>query len=239
MFFPHFQDRLFFYLCSTLISSVSLPPVSMLKKCLEIKRGFKLLVIVYPLLALDLPVFQRDILPVRSSSTSAPFPPCSSMFYLCSIWKSFLSLSVLPICAPPPHRHCLTLFFFVPSFLYVSVLLVINTDIPPVCLCSSCVLNWHPSCLSRCFIPVLHVFHLFTSFAFSALQLKGRWEESNKNVWFRFMYSQKWNCAALLFIMFCLPISPFMYLWATFIFPGLFCIICYSQIGRPILGIHI
>ncbi len=26
------------------------------------------------------------------------------------------------------------------------------------------------------------------------LQMKGRWE-SNINVWFRFMYSQKWNCA--------------------------------------------
>ncbi len=31
-----------------------------------------------------------------------------------------------------------------------------------------------------------------------ALQTKGRWE-SNMNVWFRLMYSQKWNCAALLF----------------------------------------
>jgi hypothetical protein len=27
------------------------------------------------------------------------------------------------------------------------------------------------------------------------LQMRGRWE-SNINVWFRFMYSQKWNCAA-------------------------------------------
>ncbi len=33
----------------------------------------------------------------------------------------------------------------------------------------------------------------------SALQMKGRWE-SNENVWFRFMCSQKWNCAALLFL---------------------------------------
>jgi hypothetical protein len=30
------------------------------------------------------------------------------------------------------------------------------------------------------------------------LQMKDRWE-SNINVWFRFMYSQKWNCTALLF----------------------------------------
>ncbi len=30
------------------------------------------------------------------------------------------------------------------------------------------------------------------------LQMKGPWE-SNINVWFRFMHSQKWNCLALLF----------------------------------------
>ncbi len=30
------------------------------------------------------------------------------------------------------------------------------------------------------------------------LQMKGQWE-SNINVWFPFMYSQKWNCAASLF----------------------------------------
>jgi hypothetical protein len=52
--------------------------------------------------------------------------------------------------------------------------------------------------MSFCFIPVLHVFHLFTSFVFSALQMKGRWE-SNIYVWYRFMYTQKWNCPALLF----------------------------------------
>ncbi len=33
---------------------------------------------------------------------------------------------------------------------------------------------------------------------YSALQMKGRWE-SKVNVWFRFMYSLKWNCAASLF----------------------------------------
>jgi len=32
----------------------------------------------------------------------------------------------------------------------------------------------------------------------TALQMKGWWE-SNINVWFRFMYSQKWNCTAKLF----------------------------------------
>jgi hypothetical protein len=33
----------------------------------------------------------------------------------------------------------------------------------------------------------------------STLQMKGRWE-SNINVWFSFMNSQKWNCAASLFL---------------------------------------
>ncbi len=32
----------------------------------------------------------------------------------------------------------------------------------------------------------------------STLQMKGRWE-FNINVWFRFMYSQKWNCLTSLF----------------------------------------
>jgi hypothetical protein len=72
--------------------------------------------------------------------------------------------------------------------------------------------------------------------------MKGWWE-SDINVWFRFMYSQKWNWAALLFpkqnIMYCLPISTFMYLRAIYIFPGLVCLYCCSQIGRPILGIYI
>ncbi len=50
--------------------------------------------------------------------------------------------------------------------------------------------------------------------------MKGQWE-SNINVRFWFMYSQKWNS---LFPkknysrMFCLPISTFMYLWAIYIF---------------------
>ncbi len=38
--------------------------------------------------------------------------------------------------------------------------------------------------------------------------------------------------------MFCLPISTFMYLWAIYIFSGLVCLFCCSQIGRPILGIY-
>ena len=79
----------------------------------------------------------------------------------------------------------------------------------------------------------------------NALQMKGQWE-SNINVHtvpkIGFMYSQKWNCAPRHFqnriIMFCLPISTFMYLWAIYIFPGSACLFCCSQIGRPILGIY-
>ncbi len=40
---------------------------------------------------------------------------------------------------------------------------------------------------------------LLQTWIFSALLMKGRWE-SNINLWFRFMYSQKWYCAALLFL---------------------------------------
>ncbi len=74
------------------------------------------------------------------------------------------------------------------------------------------------------------------------LQMKGRWE-SNINVWFRFMYSEKWNCMASLFpeqnlLMFCLPISKLCtYLWAIYIFPGSVSLFCCSQISRQILGI--
>ncbi len=43
--------------------------------------------------------------------------------------------------------------------------------------------------------------------------MKGRWEY-NINVWFPFMYSQKWNCAAPYLqnrvVMFCLPIPTLM-----------------------------
>jgi hypothetical protein len=68
--------------------------------------------------------------------------------------------------------------------------------------------------------------------------------ESPIYVWFWFMYSQKWNCEGpryfqnRFFVMFCLPISTFMYLWAIYIFPGSVCLFCCSQIGRPILGIY-
>ncbi len=71
------------------------------------------------------------------------------------------------------------------------------------------------------------------------LQMKGRWE-SNINVWFRFMHSQKWNCAVCYFqnrvTMICLPISTFMYLWVIYIFSGSVCIFCCNQKDKPILG---
>ncbi len=58
---------------------------------------------------------------------------------------------------------------------------------------------------------------------FATLQMKGRWE-SNINVCFPFMYSQKWNCASVqpLFfqnriIMFCLQIPALIYLWKIYI----------------------
>ncbi len=68
-----------------------------------------------------------------------------------------------------------------------------------------------------------------------------RWE-SNINFWFRFMFSQKWNCAPHYFenriIMFGLPLYALMYLWATEIFPGSVCLFCCCQISRPILVIY-
>ncbi len=46
----------------------------------------------------------------------------------------------------------------------------------------------------------------------------------------RFMYSQKWNCAASFLI------PTFMYLWEIYIFPKSGCLFGCSKIGRPILG---
>ncbi len=50
--------------------------------------------------------------------------------------------------------------------------------------------------------PGIDIFLQYTvnikNFGVPTLQIKGRWE-SNINVLFRFMYSQKWNCTASLF----------------------------------------
>ncbi len=59
--------------------------------------------------------------------------------------------------------------------------------------------------------------------------MQGRWE-FNINVWFRYFQNR--------IIMFCLPISTFMYRRAIYIFPGSVCLFCCSQIGRLILGIY-
>ncbi len=48
----------------------------------------------------------------------------------------------------------------------------------------------------------------------------------------RFIYSQKWNCAASF------PIPTFMYLWAINIFSRSICLFGCSKIERPILGIY-
>ncbi len=115
-------------------------------------------------------------------------PPCPFMCYLCSIWISSLSLSILPICAPPQYRHCLSLLFLcsiLPVCLcsycdqhwyssYLSLFFLFLTDILPACLCSSCGLNWYPSYLSLFFlcsklISFLYVSVLFVIYAESFL----------------------------------------------------------------------
>ncbi len=75
----------------------------------------------------------------------------------------------------------------------------------------------------------------------SALQMKGWWE-SNINVRFPFMHSQKWNCAASLFpkqnYMFCLPIPPLIYICKRLIYFQSVCLFFCSQICGLILGIY-
>ncbi len=66
-----------------------------------------------------------------------------------------------------------------------------------------------------------------------------RWE-SNINVWFPFMYSQKWNCYFQnRIIMFCLPVPTLIYLWDIYIFPGSVCLFCCRGICGPIQGMYI
>ncbi len=72
----------------------------------------------------------------------------------------------------------------------------------------------------------------------SSLQRMGRWE-SNINVWFPFIYSQKWNCYFQnRIIMFCLPVPSRIYLWEIYLFPGSVCLFCCMEICGLILGIY-
>jgi hypothetical protein len=86
--------------------------------------------------------------------------------------------------------------------------------------------------------------HSHTSFMYTmatTLQMKGRWE-SNINVWFQFMFSQKWNCAAWLFPKQdynVLPPNIHIHVSVTNLYiPRISMLFCCSQIGRVILGIH-
>jgi hypothetical protein len=49
---------------------------------------------------------------------------------------------------------------------------------------------------------------------------------------FKYVYSQKSNCAALF------PISIFIHLWAIYIFPGSVHLFCCNQVGRPIVEMY-
>ncbi len=69
-------------------------------------------------------------------------------------------------------------------------------------------------------------------------QMKGRWE-SNINVWFPFMYSQKWNCYFQnRIIMFCLLVPTLIYLWEIYIFPGSVYLFCCRKVYGSILGTY-
>ncbi len=49
-------------------------------------------------------------------------------------------------------------------------------------------------------------------------------------VWFSFMYSQKWNCYFQnRIMMFCLPVPTLIYLWEIYIFPGSVHLFCYGK----------
>ncbi len=68
--------------------------------------------------------------------------------------------------------------------------------------------------------------------------MKGRWE-SNINVWFPLMYSQKWNCYFQNRIkMFCIQVPTLIYLWEIYIFPGSIYLFCCREISGPIRGIY-
>ncbi len=76
----------------------------------------------------------------------------------------------------------------------------------------------------------------FLSMGWKTLQMKGRWIY-NINVWFPFMYSQKWICYFQnRIIMICLPVPTLIYLGKIYIFPRSVCLFCCREICGPILG---
>ncbi len=70
---------------------------------------------------------------------------------------------------------------------------------------------------------------LLSPFMYSTLHMKGQWE-SNINIWCiprnetvqpRYFQNR--------IIMLCLPVSPLIYLWEIYVFPGSVCLLCCSQ----------
>jgi hypothetical protein len=126
----------------------------------------------------------------------------------------------------------------------------------------------NPCCLSGYYIKfrlvswtflILHVLFLYSKYSCSLMerpldqtwisyclsmdvctaQMKGRWE-SNLNVWFPFMYSQKWKCYFQnKILMFSLTVPTLIYMREINIFPGSVCLFCCWEICGPILEICI
>ncbi len=74
----------------------------------------------------------------------------------------------------------------------------------------------------------------------TALQMKGQWE-SNINVWFPVMYSQKWNCAASLFLKQnynALSPNSYTHISVRDLYISRIGLLYCSQICGPILGIY-
>ena len=77
---------------------------------------------------------------------------------------------------------------------FCSILKPIFVDVELICR-HWCLEHWSLSGWS----VDLHSIYLYSNLHFwCSLHMKSRWE-TNINVWFPFMYSQKWNCAASLF----------------------------------------
>ncbi len=61
----------------------------------------------------------------------------------------------------------------------------------------------------------------------------------NINIWFPFMFPQKWNCYfQIRIILFCLSVPTLIYLWEIYIFPGSDCLFSCREICGQILGIY-